>query len=187
MVHYATPAVSGRPSKVCPYQASASEWSYLATFIYELDPSNVSRKNIIPGPDWIKMQWADIHKNLHQMFIQYNRSGQHDADMDEWGSEKECRQWARAASWRTPGSNTVIRFQQAMIYSICLFDLCEFEFIGRKMPKGSGVDCSLLQNIRQRNKLGGPKRNHHLRSRIKGWQTLSVLAHAANQKSVHFD
>jgi len=56
MVHYATPAVSGRPSKVCPYQASASEWSYLATFIHELDPSNVPRKNIIPGPDWIKTQ-----------------------------------------------------------------------------------------------------------------------------------
>jgi hypothetical protein len=54
MVHYATPAAGGRPSKVCPYQASASEWSYLATFTHELDPSNVSRKNIIRGPDWIK-------------------------------------------------------------------------------------------------------------------------------------
>jgi hypothetical protein len=54
MVRCATPAAGGRPSKVCPYQASASEWSYLATFTHELDPSNVSCKNIIRGPDWIK-------------------------------------------------------------------------------------------------------------------------------------
>lgn len=157
MVRYATPAAGGRPSKVCPYQASASEWSYLATFTHELDPSNVSRKNIIRGPDWIKTQWADVRKNLHQMFVQYNRSGQHDADMDEWGSEKECRRWARAASWRTPGSNSVIRFQQAMIYSICLFDICDFESIGRKMPKGTGVDCSL-------NDTGAPK--HKAKKRV---------------------
>jgi hypothetical protein len=78
-----------------------------------------------------------------QIFIQYNRSGQHDVDKDEWLSEKENRRWARAAAWKTPGSNNVIRHQQAMIYSIALLDVCDFESIGRKMPKGTGVDASV--------------------------------------------
>jgi hypothetical protein len=77
------------------------------------------------------------------MFVQYNRSGQHDNEKDEWLSDKENRHWARAASWRTPGSNNVIRHQQAMIYSIALLDICDFEGIGRKMPKGTGVDASI--------------------------------------------
>jgi hypothetical protein len=81
------------------------------------------------------------------MFLQYNRSSQHDAGQDEWGPDNENRQWARAASWRTPGSNTVIRFQQAMIYLIALLDLSDFESIGRKMPKGQGVDASIVGAI----------------------------------------
>ena len=75
--------------------------------------------------------------------MQYNRSGQHDDDKDEWLSEKENKRWARAAAWKTPGNNTVIRHQQAMIYSIALMDQCDFESIGRRMPKGTGVDASI--------------------------------------------
>jgi hypothetical protein len=77
------------------------------------------------------------------MFVQYHRSGQHDTEMDEWMSEKEKKRWARAAGWKTPGTNNVIRHQQVMIYSIAVLDLCDFESIGHKMPKGTGVDASL--------------------------------------------
>jgi hypothetical protein len=77
------------------------------------------------------------------MFVQYNRSGQHDDDKDEWLSEKENRRWARAVSWKNTGTNSIIRHQQAMIYSIALLDICDFESIGRKMPKGAGVDASI--------------------------------------------
>jgi hypothetical protein len=57
--------------------------------------------------------------------------------MDEWGSDKVNRCWARAASWKIPGSNMAIHFQQAMIHSIALLDVSDFESIGQKMPKGS--------------------------------------------------
>jgi len=67
--------------------------------------------------------------------VQYNRSGQHDDDKDEWLSEKENKRWARAAAWKTPGSNNVIRHQQAMIYSIALMDQCDFESIGEGCRK----------------------------------------------------
>ena len=99
-----------RPVKKLPFEASSPEWSYLATQCQEIEPTNLSHKNLIRGPGWTKTQWADIRKNLHQMFLQYNHSGQHDADQDEWGSDKENRHWAWAVSWKTPGSNTVIRF-----------------------------------------------------------------------------
>jgi hypothetical protein len=62
------------------------------------------------------------------MFVQYHRSGQHDPEMDEW-------RWARAAGWKTPGTNNIIPHQQAMIYSIAVLDLCDFKSIGHKMPR----------------------------------------------------
>jgi hypothetical protein len=74
------------------------------------------------------------------MFANYHRSGQHDDDVDEWGSEKELKRWTRAASWKPAGSTSIIRYTSAMIYSISVLDLCDFEAIGRKMPKGNGVD-----------------------------------------------
>jgi hypothetical protein len=174
MLQYVTKEPGSRPVKKFPYEASGPEWSYLATYTQELEPTNLSRRNIIRGPDWIKVQWAEVRKNLHQMFLQYNRSGQHDADMDEWGSEKENRRWARAASWKTPGSNTVIRFQQAMIYSIVLLDVSDFESIGRKMPKGAGVDSSL-------NNSAAPK--HKSRKRSDGRQTHSNNSNNSTKKA----
>jgi hypothetical protein len=38
---------------------------------------------------WIKSTWNDVCKYLHQVFIQYNRSGQHSGDIGEWCSPKE--------------------------------------------------------------------------------------------------
>jgi hypothetical protein len=35
---------------------------------YDLDPSNLYRKHIIRGADWIKMTWLDCRKYLHTMF-----------------------------------------------------------------------------------------------------------------------
>jgi hypothetical protein len=77
------------------------------------------------------------------MFVNYNRSGQHDDDLDEWGSEKELKRWTRAASWKPAGSTSIIRYTSAMIYSISILDLCDFEAIGRKMTKGNGVDATV--------------------------------------------
>jgi len=63
------------------------------------------------------------------MFINYNRSGQHDDDKDEWGSEKELRRWCRAARWNPHNcsSGCIIRYQTAMIYSVAVLDLSDFD------------------------------------------------------------
>ncbi len=143
MLQYVPSPNGSCPVKKFPYVESAPEWSCLATYTQEIEPTNYIRKNIIRGPDWIKTQWCEICKSLHQMFLQYNRSGQHDPEMDEWGSDKECRQWARAASWRAPGTNSSVCFQQAMVYSIALLDQCNFESIGHKLPKGIAIDALL--------------------------------------------
>jgi hypothetical protein len=108
MVKYASDGVNQPPVKVTPYQPSTSEWAYLATFTNDLEPTNLSHRNIIRGEDWIKSMWTDCRKYLHQMFTNYNHSGQHDDDKDEWGSEKELRRWSRAAKWNPGNAGRII-------------------------------------------------------------------------------
>jgi len=128
-----------------PYQASEAEWAYLANFTHELEPANLSRRGIIRGDDWVKSTWTDCRKYLHQMFTNYNRSGQHDDDKDEWGSQKELEHWCHAASWKPKAGSqgTIIRCTSAMIYSIAVLELLDFEGIGCKMPKGTGVNATV--------------------------------------------
>jgi len=150
MVQYVSPGPNQHPVKKMPYQASQTEWCYLANFTHDLEPTNVSRQGIIRGEDWIKATWTDCRKYLHQMFVNYNRSGQHDDDKDEWGSEKELQRWSRAATWKPKSgtSGTIIRYTSAMIYSIAVLELADFEGIGRKMPKGTGVDATVNNGAR---------------------------------------
>jgi len=135
-------SINGQAVKKQPYQASTSEWVFLVNYTRDLDPCNLSRKHIIRGPDWIKTTWLDCQKYLHTMFQQYNRSRQNDPKKDEWGSQTEYKRWVLAAHWKTAGSNSVIGYTQAMIYSVVVFEH-DFEGIGRKMPKGQGVDATL--------------------------------------------
>jgi hypothetical protein len=96
MVEYELPGVNMHPIKKNPYKPSTTEWAYLSSFTNNLEPSNLSCRMIVRGPNWINSNWTDCRKYLHQMFINYNRSGQHGDDKDEWGSDKELRHWCRA-------------------------------------------------------------------------------------------
>ena len=69
MVEYVIQSPGSRSVKKFPYSASSPEYSYLATHTHEIEPSNLSRRNIVRGPDWIKSQWGEVRKNLHQMFL----------------------------------------------------------------------------------------------------------------------
>ncbi len=80
--------------------------------------------------------------------MQYNHSGQHDADMGEWCSEKELGHWVRATRYKTAASNTIIRYPTVMVYSICLLDQSNFESVGREMLKGTGVDSSITDGTK---------------------------------------
>jgi hypothetical protein len=62
MLEYGTMQRGLRPVKKFPCAASGPAWAYLATLMQELEPTNMSRKNIIRGPDWIKMQWGELGK-----------------------------------------------------------------------------------------------------------------------------
>jgi len=143
MVEYMSPGVNLPPVKKNPYQANANEQSYLATFTHDLKPTNAAHKDIIRGEDWIKSTWTDCRKYLHQMYINYNRSGQHDDDKDEWGSEKELRHWSKAVKWNPSNAGSIICCTSSMIYSIDVLDICNFEAIGCKMPKDTGVDATM--------------------------------------------
>jgi hypothetical protein len=131
------------PVKKVPYQASSEEWSELANHTHDIDPTNLSRRNVLREAGWIKSTWNDCRRFLHQVFQQYNRSGQHDPEKGEWCSEKERQRWIRAALWRSSGSNTIVRYPTVMMYSICILDQGDFEGIGRQMPSGTGIDNSV--------------------------------------------
>ncbi len=118
MVQYVSPGINLPAVKKQPYQPSSSEWAHLSNLIQDLEPTNTTQKSIIRGEDWIKSTWADCRKYLHQMFVNYNHSSQHDDDMDEWGSEYELKHWSRAKSWKPAGTNSIIRYTSAMIYAM---------------------------------------------------------------------
>jgi hypothetical protein len=110
---------------------------------------------MIHGEDWVKEIWNNCRKYLHQTFIQYHQSGQHDSEMDEWCSKKLYR-WVRATIYKTPGQNSVICFPTAMVYSICMLDIVEFRGIGRQMLSGTGIDASLQGATTAAMARGGP-------------------------------
>jgi hypothetical protein len=129
---------------------------------YDIEPTNVARRNIYREAAWIKSTWNDVCKYLHQVFVQYNRSGQRSGDMGEWCSVEEQQRWVRAAFWKGGSTNTIVRYPTVMIYSIALLEQADFETIGRLMPTGTGIDNSVavadaattLQNKKKRKKRG---------------------------------
>jgi hypothetical protein len=84
-----------------------------------------------------------MQKYLHQVFIQYNRSGQQSGDMGEWCSTARQQRWVRAASWKGGSANTIVHFPTVMIYSIALLEQTDFESIGRAMSSGTGAHNSV--------------------------------------------
>jgi hypothetical protein len=97
----------------------------------------------------------------------YNRYGQHDPDFGEWCSPNEMQRWVRASLYKTNGSNTVVRFQTAMIYSIAVLEERDFDSIGREIPKGTGVDSTLADGTKApKRKKGNSKKKE--RQRVKG-------------------
>jgi hypothetical protein len=104
------------------------------------------------------------------MFINYNCSGQHDNDKDEWGSEKELRHCTRAATWKPSNSGSIICFTSAMIYSIASLDLCDFEAIGQKIPIGTGVNATVdngaVEPACKKKKRRAPENSIHHNSQI---------------------
>ncbi len=93
MVEYVPAGRNQRPIKRTPFAPSAEEWAVLANKMHDIYPTNLIRQNVVRNEAWIKSTWNDCRKWLHQKFVQYNCSGQHDAEMGEWCSEKELERW----------------------------------------------------------------------------------------------
>ncbi len=143
MVAYVYDHATGVPKKRVTYEPSHDDWAELANHTHDLEPTNLARRNILHDAAWIKSTWNDVEKYLHQVFLGYNRSGQHDNDMGDWCSPKEQERWVRAAFWKTFGSNTIICFPTVMVFSIAVLEQSDFKSIGRQMPKGTGIDSSV--------------------------------------------
>ncbi len=124
------------PIKKFPFKPSSDEWAELACHTHDIEPTNLSRKNIIRDESWIKALWNDVRKWLHAVFVMCNHSGQHDPDFGEWCSPNEMQRWVRASLYKTNGSNTIVRFQTAMIYSIAVLEERDFDKLVEKCLRG---------------------------------------------------
>ena len=78
MVAYVYDRATGGPKKKVPYEPCHDDWAELANHTHDLEPTNLARRNILRDAAWIKSTWNDVRKYLHQVFLGYNRSGQHD-------------------------------------------------------------------------------------------------------------
>jgi len=114
---------------------SSDKWEELSIQTYDIEPKNMARRNIYRDASWIKSTWNDVQKYLHQVFIQYNRSGQQSGDMGEWCSPAEQQRWVRAASWKGGSTNTMLG---------CLS--CNIKCIGL------AIDLPILCNTKKRSK-----------------------------------
>jgi hypothetical protein len=83
MVQYISTGPNERPVKNQPFQPSSSDWATLANHCHDIEPTNYARKHIIFSEEMFKETWNDCRKYLHQTFIQYNCSGQHNSEVDE--------------------------------------------------------------------------------------------------------
>jgi hypothetical protein len=144
MVAYVHDPGTGTPKQKSLWEPSSDDWVDLSTQTYDIKPTNMHRQNIYRDAGWIKSTWTEVRKYLHQVFVQYNRSGQQSGDMGEWCSPEEQQRWLRAAFWKGGSSNTIVRYPTIMIYSIALLEQSDFEAIGRAMPSGAGMDNSII-------------------------------------------
>ena len=67
----------------------------------------------------------------------YNRSGEQSASRGTWGSPEEQERWKRNSLKQTT-------YPSAILYSIAVLEEGDFNEMGREMPKGTGIDNSIL-------------------------------------------
>jgi hypothetical protein len=144
MVAYVYDATTRSVTKKIPYEPSEDEWADIATHCHDIEPTNYNRRSVLRDAAWIKSTWNDVRRYLHAVFVMYNRSGQHDPDMGEWCSPKKQDRWVHASLNKTSGSNTIICFPTVMIYSISVLEEADFVSLRREMPKGTGIDNSVV-------------------------------------------
>jgi hypothetical protein len=194
MVAYVNDLGTGKPVKKNSWEPIGEEWEELAIQMYDIEPTNLTHRNIFRDAKWMKSTLNDVHKYLFQVFTQYNRSGQRSGDMGEWCSPGEQQRWLRAAFWKGRATNTIVRFPTAMIYSIAVLEEGDFHGIGRTMPKGTGADNSVGAPVldgealgaavaRKRSKRGPYKKASAKKSSPANNAILSALRHGTETEA----
>ena len=64
---------NGVATRKNPYEANSDEWETLVDDCWDIEPTNVSRKNVIRDGAWFKATWTEVRGFLHQAFKIYNR------------------------------------------------------------------------------------------------------------------
>ena len=131
--------VRGIPVKKSPFKESEPKWKQLAPLCFDIEPHDLSRKEIHRDADWIKTHWQELRRLLHDRFEEHNRSGRRDAIEEGWMTNEDLNDWAQFA----PRSK---RYPMVMVYSAAILEIGDFNLMGRKLPKGTGIDNSILSD-----------------------------------------
>jgi len=62
MLKYIPPGI-----RKVPFEANSDEWKDLVNHCYDIEPTNLLRKNIIRDGDWIKQTWNSIRGVMHEI------------------------------------------------------------------------------------------------------------------------
>lgn len=134
--------VQGTPTPVVPYEAAEADVTCLAAHCHDLNPTDLSRRNIMRDSGWIKDQWSQMKAALTVVFADFGRSCQNSHGETEWRSPEECKRWVHLATNGTDKS-----FPSVCCYAYGILDRSHFDNWGVLLPKGVGRDCSILPTI----------------------------------------
>lgn len=84
----------GVPTRVSPYKPKSEEYTVLANYTYELNPSNDKRP--LRDGAWVKEWWGKLRQYLSLAYTNFNRSGMMTPKGEaetEWMSDNEVNRW----------------------------------------------------------------------------------------------
>ncbi|KAJ1413442.1 hypothetical protein B484DRAFT_170388 [Ochromonadaceae sp. CCMP2298] len=73
--------VDGKPAS--PYRPVHAEVTALAAVCHELNPTNMTRKDIHRPREWIKKHWRSLKDTLHAIMCDFERSGTNRGDKNQ--------------------------------------------------------------------------------------------------------
>ena len=112
-------------------------WKDLAPLCHDINPTDMARKGIHRDGDWLKTQWTELRKILHERFQEHNRSGRRDPVEKGWMSDEDLKTWA---VWAPKAK----KMPTLMVYSAAVLELGDFLHMGRQMDKNVSRDNSIL-------------------------------------------
>jgi len=128
-----------------PFKAISPDLTAIAARVHDMNPTDVTRSNIIRDGAWIKEWWTKLKGYLSSIYLDFDRSGrdkaaQGEAELD-WQSETEVCRWVYHSN-----KPMQTKYPQVITYAYAIMVKEDFETLGKVMEPGTGRDSSVLNS-----------------------------------------